>query len=1327
MEIHIQLAGVQLGPYSEKQVRDYLAEGLLSEADPARFDGTETWESVKDILAKNSAARVAPPAPPVPEPAPPAEARRTSSITKSTNSIPLPRTSRETIRIPLPQLKKAIAGHTSQAVKATAAENAKAAMDAAKVAAAEAAAVKSTAPLPAKPSDLARTSLLSAVKILAKKPEKEIVEEAPAVIEAPKASTVPIALPRTVESSFTMPLNVAKKISSKILDPEDRPMPVPPATAAKKSDMDPQALDPKRTSLLSAPKLPASPGAKAEPEKKPVPGPKPVAIKLSDTPRTETVKAPAPAEGGVPQPPAPVRIMARKSAPEQKPAPATETPSSQRASPFSSASIPSPKSPQTLRTAPMSAVRALPKKQEPEVKPVPEPAPENAEAAAEPVPAAVRFTAKDTEALKEVEPTDFAKKALKRTTGPLPSLVKAMEKKTGPIPAVSDVPGPDSAEPATVPEETPETSPETKGGIGSWFKSLFGSRKSAEPVVPEEAPETAPEAMSEVSEKTDAPKLTEDGPGMAAKTVPIQRRGAVLKKSPDAAVKEPAPEQAEAKASTPPEKALANAAQLQTKPDESAANESAGRLEPLGKLPAATQGKVPLKETTRLKKLPQLAPASVEPAGKLIPLTRLPPEPVKALPKSTDTEAFTEVPEHERGDRRPLPKKKSGPSALVIIAMVILLLAGGLGAGAYFYVQASYQAGDALLKALRNGDQARLAQSVDFPAIRKALEDEVTAQIDNDAHTSGGVSAEAAVAMFKNSIEYYITPETISALVTNKLPKPPEGPALKPELAASILAGFNKLPVASQNLVTYDHLIIDLDAAKLGLQFDTGSWTWKLNRIELKSNFQLPQEPGAPAAPQQLGQSLVAPVIETYFEEGKAKFQQSDWDASIAAFDQVLNIDPKQVIAYSNRGMAKRMKGDLDGAIADFTQAISLEPKLAEAYDNRGDAKKDKKDIDGAIADYTQAIQLDPKMAAPYYNRGTIRVTKNDYEGAIADLTQGIELDPTHPDGYVNRGFVRQAQKDLDGAIADYTQALAIDPKIAAAYYNRGLAKQAKADLDGALSDYNHALDLDPKMTRAYYSRGIAKNTKNDLDGAIADYNQALALDPKLAPTLTDRALAKQAKGDLKGALDDFNAALAIDPKIGAAYYSRGLIKEQMNDLDGAITDSSRSLDLDPKRAQAYYNRGFAKLVKGNLEGARNDLQKFCDLASKDPYADHARLYLWLIAMAQNPNGTANQDLSDALQNNWSLAPDDLVSKIANFLLDRTTEADLLTAANSTTPKIDSGQHCEVWYFIGMKRLLAGDRVSAVDDFRKCMATGQKDYCEYILANAEMQILAPTQ
>ena len=670
------------------------------------------------------------------------------------------------------------------------------------------------------------------------------------------------------------------------------------------------------------------------------------------------------------------------------------------------------------------------------------------------------------------------------------------------------------------------------------------------------------------------------------------------------------------------------------------------------------------------------------------------------------------------------PAKVFACIGFVCLALVLL---------GVLYCAWPYYTASAVRKALSEGNQNELAGSIDFPTVRQSLKEQIETQIPKsgvpDASGNTQDSASSAVRlMINNSIDYFVTPDGITALVrdSGSLAKTDQI-TVTPEVAATILREFNSLPVRSEGLASLNEFVIDLGDARLHLHFY--GIGWKLNRIEVKTNLQFPTLPvsSTSAVPSiNSGVSVAAPVVDTYLAQGNAKYQKGDWSGAIDDFTQVLNINPKSTDAYNNRGMARmalQPTGDFDGAIADFNQAIALDPNLAPVYYSRANAKLAKGDQDGGLADLTQSINLDPKQEGAYFKRGEVITSKGDYDGAITDFSQVIEIDPNQANAYSNRGADKQAKNDLEGAIADFTQALAIDPKIAVAYYNRGLAKQAQGNLDGAILDFDQALDLDPKIAGAYYNRGNSKNTKHDLDGAIADYNQAVALDPKNALAFCNRGLAKQAKGDFDGAMDDYTQALTLDPKIAVAYYNRGLIREQKDDFDGSIADSSRALDLDPKEAQAYYNRGFAKLSKGNLDGAETDLKQFCELVPRDHYSDHARLYLWLIIKARDAKADANQGLIDSLQNDWNSAPDDLISKVAAFLLDRMNEADLIAAAASDDVKKDQGQHCEVWYFAGMKRLLSGDKHTAIDYFHKCLATGEKDYCEYILAEAELQVL----
>jgi lipoprotein NlpI len=404
-------------------------------------------------------------------------------------------------------------------------------------------------------------------------------------------------------------------------------------------------------------------------------------------------------------------------------------------------------------------------------------------------------------------------------------------------------------------------------------------------------------------------------------------------------------------------------------------------------------------------------------------------------------------------------------------------------------------------------------------------------------------------------------------------------------------------------------------------------------------------------------------------------------------------------------------------------QSPAPAPKTAADYSNLGFASQNHGDPDGAIQDYNQALGLDPKNAEAFFGRGLAHQTKGDAEGALADYNQSIDLDPKQADAYSNRAFIKQGSNDLDGALADYTQALSLNPKISRAYYNEGLIKVQRGNLDGAISDYGHAIDLEPNMALAYYNRGVAKNLEDNLDGAIGDFTQAIAMNPKIARAFCARGTARQSKGDADGAFADYSQALSLDSKLGDAFYNRGLIKLQKGDLDGAIADNTEAITVDPNNGASFSNRGLAFFGKGNLANAMVDLNKFCELVPRDSHTDSARLYLWLISMQQNPNGSADQELSTALLNDWNSPPEDLTSKIAAFLLGHMNESDLIANAASPDTSREPGQYCKVWYFAAMKRLLSGDMTTAIIYFQKSLATNQKDLCEYNFSQAELKAL----
>jgi serine/threonine protein kinase len=103
---------------------------------------------------------------------------------------------------------------------------------------------------------------------------------------------------------------------------------------------------------------------------------------------------------------------------------------------------------------------------------------------------------------------------------------------------------------------------------------------------------------------------------------------------------------------------------------------------------------------------------------------------------------------------------------------------------------------------------------------------------------------------------------------------------------------------------------------------------------------------------------------------GSDAFRRADYDRAIAAFDELIRLDPNHSEAHRWRGDASLNKRELDRAVSEYDEAIRLDPRNGMAYCCRGAAWTAKGEFDRAIASFDEAIRLDPKIAdMPFYKR----------------------------------------------------------------------------------------------------------------------------------------------------------------------------------------------------------------------------------------------------------------------------------------------------------------------------------------------------------------------
>ena len=319
-------------------------------------------------------------------------------------------------------------------------------------------------------------------------------------------------------------------------------------------------------------------------------------------------------------------------------------------------------------------------------------------------------------------------------------------------------------------------------------------------------------------------------------------------------------------------------------------------------------------------------------------------------------------------------------------------------------------------------------------------------------------------------------------------------------------------------------------------------------------------------------------------------------------------------------------------------------------------------------------------------------------------------------------GVLKGYRGDLDGAIAQFDYVIRLHPDDPIAYYNRALVESVKRDFGKAVADFERAIQLNPQFARAYNDLGSVHANQGDLDQAVTDFDHALKINPRFAEAHDNLGSVKAMKGDLDGAITEFNLAVQFNPNLGHAFDNLGSAKLRKGDLDGAAANFEQALRINPRDYQALRGEGLCKYAAGDLSGAVSPLIVSSELA---PQATDGYLHLviWLVRAEQGQPGAANQELSAYLQGRGPAAAHDWLAKIGAFLLGQIDEGELLVAAASSDPQTDRAQHCEAWFYAGMKRLLAGDKQAAANCFKNCLATQESAYDEYMLAQAALRRL----
>ena len=267
-----------------------------------------------------------------------------------------------------------------------------------------------------------------------------------------------------------------------------------------------------------------------------------------------------------------------------------------------------------------------------------------------------------------------------------------------------------------------------------------------------------------------------------------------------------------------------------------------------------------------------------------------------------------------------------------------------------------------------------------------------------------------------------------------------------------------------------------------------------------------------------------------------------NWDQAIENFNKVIEINPKDAMAYFNIGTIFSEKEEFDIAIKNYQKCLAINPDHAEAHDNMGSALKAQGNLTAAVEQFTQAINLKPNFAQAHYNLGVALQEQENFSESIKSYEKACQIKPNYFKAYLGIGNTLKEQGKVGAAIDSYEQAIKIKPDYAEAYNNMGLALQDMGELDAAIDSCEQAIKIKPSYAEAYSNMGLALQDKGELDTAMDSYEQAIKIKPDFAEAYSNMGNALQGKGKLDAAIESYKQALKIKPDFAEAHHNLGFV-----------------------------------------------------------------------------------------------------------------------------------------------------------------------------------------
>jgi len=305
-----------------------------------------------------------------------------------------------------------------------------------------------------------------------------------------------------------------------------------------------------------------------------------------------------------------------------------------------------------------------------------------------------------------------------------------------------------------------------------------------------------------------------------------------------------------------------------------------------------------------------------------------------------------------------------------------------------------------------------------------------------------------------------------------------------------------------------------------------------------------------------------------YFEKGKEKHSQQNWNEAMAYYEVALDHDPTHEKALFNHALCAKELNKMTVVKRDINKILSINPNNLEAIDWKGCIAMIEGRWQDAIYEFTTVLKNEDAFEVRL-NRAISYLENNQLDLCYEDLA-----------------LCKKRQNN--------------DDRVNATFGDYHLKKE---NLTEAFTAYKKSLDANPDNAMVLNNCGILSINKQDFDAAIKYFERAIELEPR-SDIFSHLAMAFIEKENLSSAAKYAHLALAKDLKESRAHFALGMINFKNGIYEEAVEDFDMAIEFEPNYNEALLMRAKASIELDMTLAAKHDLKKLLSLESNNKEAN---------------------------------------------------------------------------------------------------------------------------